>query len=174
MATNENIRNIQIKLKEEFTKSPDKALSKAKSNAKIGTGLVCTYSEGSRKTIMDMPNIAGGNNKGPTPGFHARAAIAGCVAIGIKQEAIFRQIKCESVKVELEMDFDDSAMFGIGENTAAPLDTRLLIKIVSDEGQKRLQNLVDRVLEIDPYFLALRDAQSVSAELKVFKIEDKN
>ena len=72
------------------------------------------------------------------------------------------------------MDFDDSAMFGIGENTEAPLDTRLLIKIVSDEGQKRLQNLVDRVLEIDPYFLALRDAQSVSAELKVLKIEDKN
>ena len=119
-----------------------------------------------------MPTIAGGNDEGPTPGFHARAAIAGCVAIGIKQEAIFRQIKCESIKVELEMDFDDAAMFGIGENTAAPLNTRLLIMIVSEEGQERLQNLVDRVLEMDPYFLALRDSQSVSAELKVLKIED--
>ena len=58
------------------------------------------------------------------------------------------------------MDFDDSAMFGIGENTAAPLNTRLLIKIVSEEGQEKLQNLVDRVLEMDPYFLALRDSQS--------------
>ena len=47
-----------------------------------------------------MPTIAGGNDEGPTPGFHARAASSGCVAIGIKQEAIFRQIKCESIKVE--------------------------------------------------------------------------
>ena len=96
---------------------------------------------------MDMPTIAGGNDEGPTPGFHARAAISGCVAIGIKQEAIFRQIKCESIKVELEMDFDDSAMFGIGENTAAPLNTRLLIKIVSEEGQEKLQNLVTEYLK---------------------------
>ena len=172
MTTNEDIRNIQINVREAFTKSPENALNTSKSYAEVTNALVCTYSEGSRKTIMDMPTIAGGNDEGPTPGFHARAAISGCVAIGIKQEAIFRQIKCESIKVELEMDFDDSAMFGIGENTAAPLNTRLLIKIVSEEGQEKLQNLVDRVLETDPYFLALRDSQSVSAELKVLKIMD--
>ena len=172
MITNEDIRNIQINVREAFTKSPEYALNTSKSYAEVTNALVCTYSEGSRKTIMDMPTIAGGNDEGPTPGFHARAAIAGCVAIGIKQEAIFRQIKCESIKVELEMDFDDAAMFGIGENTAAPLNTRLLIMIVSEEGQEILQNLVDRVLEMDPYFLALRDSQSVSAELKVLKIED--
>ena len=43
---------------------------------------------------------------------------------------------------------------------------------MSEEGQEKLQNLVDRVLEMDPYFLALRDSQSVSAELKVLKIMD--
>ena len=37
------------------------------------------------------------------------------------------------------MDFDDSAMFGIGENTAAPLNTRLLIKIVSEGGKKNFK-----------------------------------
>ena len=81
MTTNEDIRNIQINVREAFTKSPEDALNTSKSYAEVTNALVCTDSEGSRKTIMDMPTIAGGNDEGPTPGFHARAAIAGCVAM---------------------------------------------------------------------------------------------
>ena len=72
MTTNEDIRNIQINVRESFTKSPENALNTSKSYAEVTNALVCTYSEGSRKTIMDMPTIAGGNDEGPTPGFHAR------------------------------------------------------------------------------------------------------
>ena len=55
MTTNEDIRNIQINVRESFTKSPENALNTSKSYAEVTNALVCTYSEGSRKTIMDMP-----------------------------------------------------------------------------------------------------------------------
>ena len=63
MTTNEDIRNIQINKRELFTKSPENALNTSKSYAEVTNALVCTYSEGSRKTIMDMPTIAGGNDE---------------------------------------------------------------------------------------------------------------
>ena len=161
------IRNIQNKVKDNFIKEPRTALNTTYSSAKIGNALTCSFTEGSEKTVMDMPKVAGGDGKGPTPGFHARAAIAGCVAIGVKQEAIHRQIKCKSIDVEIEMDFDDAAMFGLGDNTAAPLETRLVVKIECQEPAEKIKELVDRVLEIDPYFLALRDSQKVSAKVVV-------
>ena len=89
------------------------------------------------------------------------------MAIGIKQATASKNIRCKSVDVALEMDIDDAAMFGLGKNTAAPLDTRLTIKIISNALPEVIQTLVDRVLEMDPFYLALRDAQSVSAEVIV-------
>ena len=167
MEKDEFIRVAQSRVKKVFTSHPDKARNTTHATAKIGEGLTCTFTQGEITTTMDMPEIMGGNNKGPSPGFHARAAVAGCVAIGIKQATASENIQCKSVDVALEMDFDDAAMFGLGENTAAPLDTRLTIKIASNALPEVIQTLVDRVLEMDPFYLALRDAQSVSAEVIV-------
>ena len=167
MATDEFIRDSQNRVKDVFTKRPESALDTTYATAEITEGLTCTFTQGDVVAIMDMPEIMGGSNKGQSPGFHARAAIAGCVAIGIKQAAAADDIACEAIRVELEMDFDDAAMFGLGHNKASPLDTRLKIHITSASEPDIIEALVSRVLERDPYYLALRDAQSVSAHLHV-------
>ena len=114
---------------------------------------------------MDLPEVMGGTNKGPTPGFHARAAVSGCIAIGIKMEAVNQGISIESIHVGIEMDFDDSAALGMGSNSAAPLATRLVIEVTKDHEESDIQALVAQVLEKDTFFLALRDAQAVTAEI---------
>ena len=58
-------------------------------------------------------------------------------------------------------------MFGLGHNKASPLDARLKIHITSASEPDIIEALVSRVLERDPYYLALRDAQSVSAHLHI-------
>jgi hypothetical protein len=63
------------------------------------------------------------------------------------------------------MDFDDSAMFGVGSNTAAPLETRFKIALQSAAPWEEVTAMVDRALAADPYFLALRDAQNVTARV---------
>src|SRR5262249_31362744 len=121
--------------------------------------------QGNRQAIMDMSKVLGGDGKGPTPGFFIRAGLAGCVAIGVKLTAAREAIAIDTLDVDIEMDFDDSAMFGIGSNSAAPLETRFIITIKSPAPWKDVAAMVDRALAIDPFYIALRDAQKVTTRL---------
>ena len=165
MTTNEVIKTAQSKVREAYAKRPDSALSTSHASAEIGHGLKCVFKQGTETTVMDLPEVMGGTNKGPTPGFHARAAVSGCVAIGIKMEAANQGISIDSIHVGIEMDFDDSAALGMGSNSAAPLSTRLVITVTTDHEESDIQALVAQVLEKDTFFLALRDAQPVTTEI---------
>ena len=165
MTTNEEIRTAQSKVREAYATRPDSALSTSHASAEVGDGLKCGFKQGTETAVMDLPEVMGGTNQGPTPGFHARAAVSGCVAIGIKMEAANQGISIDSIHVGIEMDFDDSAALGIGSNSAAPLATRLEIKVTTDHKESDIQALVAQVLEKDTFFLALRDAQPVTAEI---------
>ena len=72
-----------------------------------------------------------------------------------------------AVEVAVETDFDDSALFGLGAASAAPVETRVRIAIESDEAEDRVHELVGRALEMDPWYLALRDAQTVVPSLRL-------
>ena len=165
MTTDEEIRTAQSKVREAYATKPDSALITSHASAEIGHGLKCVFTQGTETAVMDLPEVMGGTNKGPTPGFHARAAITGCVAIGIKMEAANQGFSIDSIHVGIEMDFDDSAALGMGSNSAAPLATRLVITVNTDHEKSDIQALVAKVLEKDTFFLALRDEQAVSAEI---------
>ena len=167
MKSSTEIGEAQARAMRVYERRPDKALSSMSIDARIEGGLACTITDGTREVIVDMPEPVGGDSMGPTPGFHARAAVAGCVAIGIKMTAAREGIELKSVNVNVGMDFDDSAVFAMGENTAAPLKTIISIDLESDTGEAELKAMVDRALASDTYFLALRDPQVVETRLKV-------
>lgn len=150
-----------------FRRRPAAAVSKNSAKATLAEGLLCTVCEGDMKVVLDMPIPLGGTGRAPTPGFHARAAISGCVAIGIKMTAIRLGIELKEVNVSVEMEFDDSALFGMGDATAAPLKTNIGILLRSDADPGRLNQLVDVALAADPYFLALRDPQVVLTQVEI-------
>ena len=56
-------------------------------------------------------------------------------------------------------------MLGVGDNSAAPLETRVTITVESTAHWGEVEAMIGRALECDPYFLALRDAQSVKTRL---------
>ena len=166
MDKDSRIRNAQQRVVEVFTKRPQQALSTNYANATITDGLTCTFTQGEHSAVMDMPEIMGGDDTGPTPGFYARAGIAGCVSMGIKQTAVMAGAIFDSVAVDIETDFNDGAMMGIGAGTsAAPLETRLAIRIKADLPESEISAIVEKALGMDPWFLALRDAQSVKFNL---------
>jgi uncharacterized OsmC-like protein len=160
-----DIRAAQQRVIDVFTRKPSAALSTMTGSARIEAGLACTYRQGERAVTMDMGTPLGGTGEAPTPGFYFRAAVSGCIAIGIKLTAAREGLELETVTVDVEMDFDDSAMLGMGSNPASPLTTRFAIAIESRETAETLRGLVDRALAADPYFLALRDAQSVTVRV---------
>lgn len=161
------IRKAQERAMSVFRRRPEMSLDTIGAAAIVTDGLTCTFAQGEHSAVMDMPATVGGGDEGPTPGFFARAAISGCVAIGIKMTATRLGVEVRSIKVDLEMDFDNSAIFGMGNASAAPLLTRLDIELDSDAGEEVLENLVETALKADPYYLALRDPQQVETRIQV-------
>jgi len=167
---NHQTRDISIKealdrVAEVYRKKPATALSTSSVVGRVEDGLVCRITDGDQEVVADLPEIMGGDDAGPTPGFFARAGLAGCVAMGIKMEAAQSGIQCKSVSVQVETDFDDLAFYSLGDKSAAPLETRLVIEIDSDLDEESLSELVNELLERDTWFLALRDAQTVKTSI---------
>jgi uncharacterized OsmC-like protein len=159
------IREAQARVADIFMKKPGAAFSSVRATAHLDDGLLCSVRQGPHEAMMDMGAVLGGEGKAPTPGFYFRAALAGCIAIGIKMTAARQGIALDAVDIDIEMDFDDSALIGMGTNSAAPLETRFTIRLRSPAAAERLRALVETALAADPFFLALRDAQKVKTDV---------
>jgi uncharacterized OsmC-like protein len=166
-ARDRQIRESQIGVIERLQASPDAARSTITSRGRVEEGIACTVTQGRFSAVMDLGPAMGGDAAGPSPGFFARAGVVGCVAISTKMTAAREGLTLRSVDVEVETDFDDLALFGLGGPTAAPTETRVTVTIDSDENPAALSDLVGRVLEMDPWFLALRDRQRVRSEVRI-------
>ena len=165
MSRNEKIRLAVERVADVFRRKPSAAMDTMRARGRVEDGLVCNVRQGDYTAVMDMAEAIGGDGSAPTPGFFIRSGLVGCIAIGIKLTAAREGIDIKAVDVDVEMDFDDGAMFGVGNNSAAPLETRFTIAIESSAPWDAVTSMVLRALECDPYFLALRDAQSVKTSL---------
>ncbi|WP_306260800.1 OsmC family protein [Pararhizobium sp. IMCC21322] len=168
--TNDADNAIQLahrKVIKRMLSDPSAARSEITIQGRVGDGLACTVREGKFTAVTDLGYGMGGTVAGPSPGFYARTAIAGCVAIGVKMAAARDGISLRTVDVAVTTDFDDLAIFGLGDSTAAPVETRILIRVDTDVSLQTVSDMIENVLEMGPWFLALRDPQSVVTRLEV-------
>jgi hypothetical protein len=86
--------------------------------------------------------------------------------MGIKLSAVRDGLELRGVEVEVETECDDRALFGIGSAGAAPIETRVSITLDTDAADDVVQALVQRALELDIWFLVLRDAQRVRTRVR--------
>jgi uncharacterized OsmC-like protein len=160
-----HIRAAQERVAAVFRSKPKAAFSSSRASGHLGEGLICKVRQDGHEAVMDMSKVIGGDDTAPTPGFFIRAGLIGCVAIGIKMTAAREAIALDAIDVDIEMDFDDGAMIGVGTNSAAPLETRFIITLQSSAPWDKVTAMVGRALDADPYFLALKDAQSVTSRV---------
>ena len=160
-ARDEAIRQAQTTVIERMKADLDAACTTLVTAGRIEHGLTCRVTQGRFSATLDMGRGMGGDAEGPSPGFFARAGVVGCVAIGVKMMAAREGLVFRAVDVRVECDFDDAALMGLSPRSAAPLETRICIEIDTDEDRATVDNLVERALAVDPWFLALRDAQLV-------------
>lgn len=149
-----------------FEKRPNHAQTTNTGIATVNDGLVCAFSDGTHAIDIDMPEIIGGTGTAPSPGFFGRAAICSCIAIGIKMTATRENFALSRISVSIEQDFDNRGVLGILGAKAAPSSTRVEIEISSSASAKRIEDLVDRALRIDPWYLAFSQAQPVQVTCK--------
>lgn len=169
MSRNDKIRIAIERVSDVFRKKPAAALNTKRATGRIEQGLICHARQDDFTATMDMPEPIGGDGSAPSPGFHIRMGLVGCIGIGIKLTAAREGMDIGAIDVDVEMDFDDAALIGVSDNTAAPLETRITITIESSAPWDEVTAMVGRALERDPYFIAFRDAQPIKTKLVAAK-----
>ena len=167
LSRNQAIKGALDRLVDVYKQRPSYAESTASVTGVIEDGLTCTIKDGDHTVVSDQPVAMGGGDAGPSPGFYARAGIAGCVSIGIKMMAARAGHDFRKITVNVEMDFDDRTTYGLCAGSAAPQETRVSIDVDCDLSEEEASAFIRDVLEHDTYFLGLRDAQSVETVITV-------
>lgn len=167
MDRNTHARDAQLRAISIYTQRPERALAVHRGTATVREGLSCTYEQDGHRLTLDMPNAIGGCDEGPTPGYFARAAICGCIAIGIKMTSAREGLHLDAVDVGIEQDWDNRGVLAMEEGSPVSGDTRIAIAITSPEPEKKIGEMVSRALANDPWFLAYRDAQPVSTAVSI-------
>ncbi|SDJ45352.1 OsmC family protein [Lutimaribacter saemankumensis] len=163
-------REAQLRAISIYTQRPERAQVVHRGSAAVRDGLSCTYEQDGHRLTLDMPNAIGGSDEGPTPGYFARAAICGCLAIGIKMTAAREGLQLHEVNVGIEQDWDNRGILAMDSVSPVPSETLIAIEITSPEPEATIRGMVTRALGTDPWFLAYRDAQPVSTAVSI--VED--
>ncbi|MCB2100079.1 MAG: OsmC family protein [Rhodobacterales bacterium] len=165
------IRDRQNAVIARMQADPEAARSTIVTTAVVGEGLACNVRQGRFSALLDLGPGMGGDAAGPSPGFFGRAAIGGCVAMAVKMLAAREGVRFRRVTATVETDFDDTALFGLGASSAAPTETRVIVTVVTDADPAVVDDIVARTLDMDPWFLALRDPQRVRTTVRTTESE---
>jgi uncharacterized OsmC-like protein len=131
---------------------PSLGLGTGISTTRIKDGLTCEVTEGKYKLIADMPEQAGGNTAGPTPGVYGRAALGSCLAIGYMMHASKMNLPVDALEVEIQSDYDDGALFGTATNTPPGyLEVRYKVTVESDASEEEILQMLDEADRQSPY-----------------------
>jgi uncharacterized OsmC-like protein len=147
---------------------PAFGLGTGTSTTRIMDGLTCETREGNWTFLVDMPEQAGGNGKGPTPGVYGRAALGSCLAIGYAMRATIMNIPISSLEVEIQADYDDGALFGTSAGVPPGyIDVRYIVRIESDASEEDVGMLIDEADRHSPYLDVFTRTQNCHREIKV-------
>lgn len=137
------------------------------STTRIVDGLTCQTQEGDWKFVVDMPESAGGNAKGPTPGVLGRAALGSCLAIGYMMQAAKMEVPVTELSVTVEADYDDGALFGTSAADPGYLEVRYLVTVTSPSPEETILRMLDEADRHSPYLDVFSRAQTCKRSVEI-------
>lgn len=129
MDRNVHPREAQLHAISEFSQSSERAQGVDVGTAELREGLTCTCERDGHWIALDMPEAIGGDDAGPPPGCFGRAAICGCLAIGIKMTAVRETLHLDAVRVGIEQDWHHRELLAMEGASHLPGNTRIAIEV---------------------------------------------
>jgi uncharacterized OsmC-like protein len=154
-----------------FTRRPGCARSIYKVAAQLGEGLRATTRERDWKIEFDMPAALGGGDTRPTPGVYGRAALVGCIAIGIRLEAVQWGLQLTAVDVSMEVDCDERGLFGLANVPPGYTAFRIEIAVKSPAPDAEVRAMIQQALARSPWLDVFARAQSIRVDVTVAALE---
>jgi uncharacterized OsmC-like protein len=168
MVANEKIRSGFRRVATALAQRPAFGHGTNCSTASIRDGLTCEVREGDWTFIADMPEQAGGNGAGPTPGVYGRAALGSCLAIGYMMKAAVMDIPVASLEVQVQADYDDGALFGTAPGVPPGyLEVRYTVTIDSTAAGELILKMLDEADRHSPYLDVFSRAQRCSRTVNI-------
>jgi len=141
-----------------------------KSVASVASGLACSVTEKEWTFASDTPEAMGGDNGAPSPSTLFRAAVASCVAMGIKMWAARMEVDISHVEVHFATDVDARGQFGMCDDIPAGFENSdLTIKVVSDAAESDVRGAIAASLRYSPMIDALKGGIPIKTEIEVKK-----
>lgn len=150
-----------------LTLKPSLGLDTGVSTIRIVNGLECEISEGDWQLKTDMPKQIGGHSSAPTPGVLGRAAFGSCLATGYMLWASKLDINIESLKIKVEADFDDGALFATSDAVPGYSEVRYEVEIESSLNESELETFLNEADKHSPYLDVFSNAISCKREVKL-------
>jgi uncharacterized OsmC-like protein len=121
------------------------------SRARIRQGLLCEIEEGAWKLTADLPAQLGGNGSAPTPGVFGRAALGSCLAVGYMLHAAKLRVPIASLEVEVQADFDNGSLLGVGKTPPGYREVRYTVTVESTAPEEDVRRVIDEGDKHSPY-----------------------
>lgn len=167
MSTDAAIKEAVERIVQGLQGDPSSAQGTTHATACIDQGLTCSITEGAWTLTSDVPSSMGGAAAGPSPGVYGRAAVASCVAIGIKMVAARRGHHIKSLSVDVDADYDWRGDFGLDGIPAGFQRFRFTIRVDSLADAEATASIVAEALRLSSWLNTVARKQLVSAELEI-------
>lgn len=99
-----------------LSRNPETAQVRGQSTVTLRDGLACAITSGRWTLIADVPESAGGDDRGPDPGVLIRGALGSCLAMDIKTWAARLGVDINEIRIEVESKLNQCGMLGMDES----------------------------------------------------------
>ena len=167
MATAAEVKTASDRAVKAMQTRPAIAQHTYRNSARVDDGLACTCTEGDWSLNLDVPKGIGGEHSAPSPGVYARTALTACIAIGIKLTACRFEVPIDDVAVDLEVDADNRADFGVDDVPPGYQRFRLNIKVTSAADPQTVEDVVNKSLDMSPLLALHNEPQDLAITISV-------
>jgi uncharacterized OsmC-like protein len=129
---------------------PSIARSTSTTRITVRDGTTCEVEHGKWSFTADVGDDAGGNDAGPGPGVLERAALGSCLAIGYATWAAVMEVPLDSIRIEVESEFDARAQFGVGDGHPGFDRLRYTVFVKSPAPDEDVRAVLDAADEHSP------------------------
>lgn len=167
MATATEVKRAADRSVKAMKARPSIAQYTYKNRARVKDGLACQCTEGKWTLNLDVPNGIGGEHSAPSPGVYARTALTSCIAIGVKIAACRDDVPIDDVTVDLEVDADSRADFGIDDVPPGYQRFRVKINVMSPADPATVEEVVNKSLAVSPLVALHNEPQNMAITISV-------
>ena len=151
----------------QIQKSPAKANTQFKANARLDEGVLARISIRDFELVSDEPAILGGTNHGPNPVELVLGALAACQEIVLSAYAAVLGIKIEGIDVDVKGDLDLRGFLNMADVRPGYNGVEFTTTIRTAENDRaKLQQLIHFAEKRCPVYDILTNPVTVSGKFK--------